>query len=172
MSSADIKSYIDKRIKEEVNSAMSAMKRQAYSELRAELRAELLAELRSELRSDRSGDSAPSANANSDSLALTINQQNAIVRQVMREAAAPIAKEVITKIVPVVRKYVDEKTDSVREFVQYQNCDGDSLVTEYRRRVCSDATGVKMLTSEESRRTVFGEHTSMAFHDSDSWDGR
>lgn len=180
----NIKAYINNRIKEEVGALKNQIRAEIVRDLRAELirdiRGELIRDIRAELIRDLQRDphrdsrmGSDNFNRNDDSAgALTIPQQNAIVRQVIREAGGTIAKEVIGKIVPVVKHYVDEKTDSVREFVQYYNMDGDGLVTEYRKRVCANDSGVKMLTSEETRKTVFGEHTSMAFHDSESWDGR
>lgn len=141
----------------------------------------LKAEFRREIASLRASQSAPGpAQADPEptagALVLSQQQHQELVLAVTNQASTQIMKNVVGKLVPVIKNYVDEKhadvqaqMQSQQELINYHTMDGDSLIDGFRRRVCK-TSDVKLLTDERSGKRVLRQHVETVFDDDQDWD--
>tara|TARA_R110002153_G_scaffold273997_3_gene446466 strand:- start:105206 stop:105718 length:513 start_codon:yes stop_codon:yes gene_type:complete len=165
------------QVKKIVRAELQAMKRQIDIEIRRDLDA-LTETLRQEISS--TGVNIASANSstgtNNDNVIntqLVTMQQNtdkqiAMLKETTKELmvgfGSQITKQTYEKVIGEINKNIVPRIDSLIEYVNYSNQDGQEIITNYRRAV-DQRVNTSMITDGKDDGRILSANVSMFFGD-------
>jgi len=95
----------------------------------------------------------------------------ALVREQTKELlvkfGTQITKQTYEKVIGEINQKIVPRMDSLIEYVNYHNQDGQEIITNYRREVDHRVNGQKLLTDGVDDKRVISENVSMFFGNED-----
>jgi phage I-like protein len=84
-------------------------------------------------------------------------------KQLLVNFGTQITKQTYEKVITEVNQKIVPRIDGLIEYVNYQNQDGQEIITDYRRAVDHRVNGQQFLTDGQDDDRILGPHTSLFF---------